>query len=1050
MRRLFAGMMIVLMLVIGFPAPKARACGYMVCEGTVPWLFATGSAITSFTLALVSELYSNFQNGMSVFNAQIAANSESFTETMHYQIQTTAEINRTLEANRVAESRQVPPTYKPQATATSAAAGASLQTDLARASIQNQNFLFTRNMDKMTAGSGSANAIALVNNHLTKYCGELEHSMGLCEKDTQKPRLIDADIRASTIFSEDTIEKDLETAAVDFTRNVAGAPPPKPGKNDIRVAAGIQKVRDRNVRDSRALLAHDTMDWLVAFRTEIPDDQLKDWAKNMVKRLTGGVGMAASYNGYYFGQPCGGGAGFLDLVLPGDVCKPFKAGMIIYSGQGSADQPITQAQADVYNVYYSTMKAQGFSTQAAITWTLHIHPELLRNTSCLTTNCTDWINDIGCMGLGQWCGIPGYSNIDAMGIYLVQATSNGPGVTNPKTGKLFKACELVPNFVISPAQGSISAMNGCGGNIFETAQNNALGMAGMLKIYPEFKTMYRLSIDPNVGSSELNRQSTERVLRFGNKGSSEMEARISGFNRTFAENKAAFEAGAADCTGKENGSTVAQGEPNNNPPPATPSQTPTSPANTPAKPEVKEPVPASPPPPPTASPQTQPAMTGKYIVMRPSGKKDQFGGELYDLSFMDGQTIKATVQIVSGRPGKTKDHQNQPSEGPLPGGKYSIGAVNKGSHACDIGNIWIPLTPQPGNDMFGRSDFGIHRDNDRTNTYPGTKCVSPYSPKPGTQGCVGTLDQSGIETVAGWVNAGAKTLVVDYGNTAGASGQNCTGEQNPKYELFTGGLPTKQGLNDAKRHWEGTGGYCAVSYSGPPDRNGNPHCVLSLGVALDLVGKLNGQALNAPTPSPVDGVVIRYNYLDVAGNNILIKATTGQTVKILHFNKLVPGLKVGDPVKFGQNVGYEGMTGGTSTGVHWHIEASAEILNRWIKALVSGVWDGACLTGDSGGGSYSSSCSSPTADLGVNELSDRTSHAELIKIISTYRFMDPEWIGFVTQSASPYQLLRDIATMHSISLYNDWQRYELKQKVAAMVAAEGTTDEDILKLIRDN
>lgn len=1046
MRRIYASLLIILAITIGGPAPRAQAwyCGPMPCEPTTPWLFATGGAITSFTLALVAELYTNLRNGYSAFNAQLQSNTTSYTEELSYHSQAVAEVRRQVEAHRVAQSTQAPPTYAPQATATSAAAGASLQTRLARESIHNQNFLFTRNMDKLTQGSPSVNSIRLLDNHLTKYCGELEHSMGLCEKNTQKPRLIDADIRASTVFEEDTIEAELEGAAVDYAAMVAGPPPPKPGKNDLKNSAGIQKVQQRNIRDARASLAYETMDWLVAFRTEIPDDQLKDWAKAMVKKLTGGVGMAASYNGHYFGQPCGGSgsAGFLDVVINGDICKPFKAGMIIHAGQGATDIPIIQAQADLLNVYYSSLKAQGFTTTGAIAWTLHVYAEILKDTSSINSN-SDWVNSIGCLGTGQFCGVRPYNYYDADGLYLVGGGS-WPGLTNPFTGKKWEPCDLVPSFV------NMRGLQGCGGTIVDVMQHSAVAYVQILRYRPgEFGQYLHDATTPGVSSSTINYGSTFGVIRNGSKG--EMQARVNGFNQTFAENKAAFEAGAADCTGKQNGTSVTDPKSTTPPAPGT-STTPTTPANTTVQPPATQPIPT---PTPTPAPTSQPTMTGKYLLMRSSGKKDQYGGVLYDLSYMDGQAVKGTIQIVSGRPGRTSADQNVPNEGPLPGGKWDIGAVDTSPQECDVGSIWIPLSPQSGTNTYGRSAFGIHRDNDRTTTYPGTKCVSPYSPHPGTAGCVGTLDQSGIETVKGWVQDGAKVLVVDYNNTAGSgTQQNCTGVQNPIYDLFSGGLPTKVGLSDTTRHWAGTGGYCAVAYSGPPDRNGNPHCYIGgVKIVTDIVGKLHGRAdaLDTPTPSPADGTVIHYQYDDVAGNNIKIQTADGTTVRVLHFNRMQPGIQVGSQVKFGQIVGFEGMTGGTSTGVHWHSEMPIAYINRWIKALATGMWDGACLdlTGG-GGGTVSTTCSSPTADLGINELADRTSHAELIKLISTYRFMDPEWIDFVTNSASPFQLLRDIATMHSISLYNDWQRYTLKQKVAAMLSGEDSAEQDITKIVQDD
>lgn len=48
-----------------------------------------------------------------------------------------------------------------------------------------------------------------------------------------------------------------------------------------------------------------------------------------------------------------------------------------------------------------------------------------------------------------------------------------------------------------------------------------------------------------------------------------------------------------------------------------------------------------------------------------------------------------------------------PNVGPLPCGWYKIGAPY--NHP-KCGEFFIPLTPQPGNEMFGRGGFGVHGD----------------------------------------------------------------------------------------------------------------------------------------------------------------------------------------------------------------------------------------------------------------------------------------------------------------------------------------------------
>lgn len=51
------------------------------------------------------------------------------------------------------------------------------------------------------------------------------------------------------------------------------------------------------------------------------------------------------------------------------------------------------------------------------------------------------------------------------------------------------------------------------------------------------------------------------------------------------------------------------------------------------------------------------------------------------------------------------DMQNVKGVGPLPKGKYIINDPEDGTH---LGPIAFPLTPDPANEMFGRSGFFIH------------------------------------------------------------------------------------------------------------------------------------------------------------------------------------------------------------------------------------------------------------------------------------------------------------------------------------------------------
>lgn len=63
---------------------------------------------------------------------------------------------------------------------------------------------------------------------------------------------------------------------------------------------------------------------------------------------------------------------------------------------------------------------------------------------------------------------------------------------------------------------------------------------------------------------------------------------------------------------------------------------------------------------------------------------------------------------------------NVPNVGPLPIGKYKIGEpYNDGQ----VGVFALPLTPDPSNEMFGRSLFRIHGDNSKLNHSASHGCI---------------------------------------------------------------------------------------------------------------------------------------------------------------------------------------------------------------------------------------------------------------------------------------------------------------------------------------
>jgi len=65
--------------------------------------------------------------------------------------------------------------------------------------------------------------------------------------------------------------------------------------------------------------------------------------------------------------------------------------------------------------------------------------------------------------------------------------------------------------------------------------------------------------------------------------------------------------------------------------------------------------------------------------------------------------------------------QNQHNVGPLPQGVYAIGdPLDPPDH---LGPLAMPLTPDPANEMFDRSEFFIHGDNQEMNRSASNGCI---------------------------------------------------------------------------------------------------------------------------------------------------------------------------------------------------------------------------------------------------------------------------------------------------------------------------------------
>lgn len=81
--------------------------------------------------------------------------------------------------------------------------------------------------------------------------------------------------------------------------------------------------------------------------------------------------------------------------------------------------------------------------------------------------------------------------------------------------------------------------------------------------------------------------------------------------------------------------------------------------------------------------------------------------------FFDPSGKFVSKGYAGGNCGKNPEGINNPdmtgvkNVGPLPGGLYTMGDPVEHSH---LGKFAIPLTPDPGNDMKGRSGFFLHGD----------------------------------------------------------------------------------------------------------------------------------------------------------------------------------------------------------------------------------------------------------------------------------------------------------------------------------------------------
>ena len=96
---------------------------------------------------------------------------------------------------------------------------------------------------------------------------------------------------------------------------------------------------------------------------------------------------------------------------------------------------------------------------------------------------------------------------------------------------------------------------------------------------------------------------------------------------------------------------------------------------------------------------------------------EQSTGRLFDDNGM------LVLKGYAGRgPGlNNPEMQNVPKIGPLPCGYFTIGELQ--AHHPVLGVNVMPLIPDPDNEMFNRSDFYLHGDNEEMNHTASEGCI---------------------------------------------------------------------------------------------------------------------------------------------------------------------------------------------------------------------------------------------------------------------------------------------------------------------------------------
>ncbi|MGG6270225.1 peptidoglycan DD-metalloendopeptidase family protein [Leptolyngbya sp. AN03gr2] len=168
--------------------------------------------------------------------------------------------------------------------------------------------------------------------------------------------------------------------------------------------------------------------------------------------------------------------------------------------------------------------------------------------------------------------------------------------------------------------------------------------------------------------------------------------------------------------------------------------------------------------------------TGTFLKLTDTGRKDSKGLNLLKMDLVDRATGRVLDSVLtnSGNPNTQVFTQSNSrnalpgSNAPIPVGSYAIGNTYQVNDNPGINGMFVDLKGA-GNNVKGRSDFGIHFDADRLS-------------KPGSSGCIVVFDQASKSKVAAWLQGQNKPteLKVQYGNV-----QNIVPKQNQPYKIST-------------------------------------------------------------------------------------------------------------------------------------------------------------------------------------------------------------------------------------------------------------------------